>query len=275
MSSCRIIRVFPRRTKATPDDEFTFVGDPPLFRPEADVVHVSCTFTWDKAEAERLARAWGRYYSDVHLGGPACGDPGGEFVPGRYLKEGWVITSRGCPNRCDFCLVPSREGKLREMGITEGWNVADNNLLACSRGHIERVLTMLRGQGRAVRLTGGLQASLITPWLGRWLANTWVERAYTAYDRPRQADAVAAGIGILRQAGMTQRAVGCYVLVGLPDDTQEEAEQRCRQVLKWGGVPMAMYYRPPDDTRRHIPAGWAGFVRSWTRPAAIFAKERV
>ena len=31
-----LIRVFPRRNKATPDDELAFVGDPPLFRPLAE-----------------------------------------------------------------------------------------------------------------------------------------------------------------------------------------------------------------------------------------------
>ena len=34
----RIARVFPRRTSATPDSRLAFVGDPPLFLPEADEV---------------------------------------------------------------------------------------------------------------------------------------------------------------------------------------------------------------------------------------------
>ena len=82
-----ILRVFPRRTNATPDDDLAFVGDPPLpaFRPEADEVHVSCTFTWDRHEAERLQHAWTLYYPNVKLGGPAYDDPGGEFVLGRYV----------------------------------------------------------------------------------------------------------------------------------------------------------------------------------------------
>lgn len=41
-----LIRVFPRRTKWTPTDSYAFVGDPPMMRPEADEVHVSCVFTW-------------------------------------------------------------------------------------------------------------------------------------------------------------------------------------------------------------------------------------
>jgi len=53
----RIIRVFPRRTSFTPVDELAFVGDPPLERPAADEVHVSCTFTWDRPRAEYLKLA--------------------------------------------------------------------------------------------------------------------------------------------------------------------------------------------------------------------------
>ena len=68
-----IIRVFPRRTSYTPTDKYAFIGDPPMFRPDADEVHISCTFTWDKANAERLRDAWGQYYPVVTLGG---GRPG-------------------------------------------------------------------------------------------------------------------------------------------------------------------------------------------------------
>jgi hypothetical protein len=53
----RLIRVFPRKTKASPDDELAYFGPPDIFA-EADEVHVSVTFTYDKAVAERLAEQW-------------------------------------------------------------------------------------------------------------------------------------------------------------------------------------------------------------------------
>ncbi len=49
-------------------------------------------FTWDRPEAERLARAWSAHYDDVRIGGPAYGDLGDEFTPGRYLKLGSLGT---------------------------------------------------------------------------------------------------------------------------------------------------------------------------------------
>lgn len=41
------MRVFPRRTNATPDDEMVRIGEPTLFD-ECDEVHVSVAFDWDK-----------------------------------------------------------------------------------------------------------------------------------------------------------------------------------------------------------------------------------
>jgi hypothetical protein len=56
-----IARVFPGRTNATPDDEYAFVGEPPLFIPDdIDEVHISVAFTWDLPEAERLPHAWSK-----------------------------------------------------------------------------------------------------------------------------------------------------------------------------------------------------------------------
>lgn len=87
----RIARVFPRRTKATPDDPLAFTGPPPfLDLPEIDEVHISATWTYDKPLAEELAYQWEMVGVPVIVGGPAYDDPGGEFTPGLYLKRGYT-----------------------------------------------------------------------------------------------------------------------------------------------------------------------------------------
>jgi hypothetical protein len=53
----RLIRVFPRRTKAMPSDALAYFGAPDRFA-AADEVHVDCTFTYDRPIAERLAEQW-------------------------------------------------------------------------------------------------------------------------------------------------------------------------------------------------------------------------
>lgn len=159
----RIIRVFPTKTHATPEDEFVRIRETPSLFDEADEVHISVTFTWDKPWAEWAARQWERV-APVKIGGPAYNEPGGEFVPGMYLKKGYVITSRGCPNRCWFCAVPKREGfKIRELPVRDGWIIQDDNLLACSPKHIDEVFSMLARQPYRPQFTGGLEAALLTP----------------------------------------------------------------------------------------------------------------
>jgi len=269
-----IARVFPRRTSATPDDDLAFVGDPPLFLPEADEVHVSCTFTWDRAEARRLARAWRAQGYRVRLGGPAFDSPAGDFEPGLYVKRGMTFTSRGCIRRCPFCLVPKREGQLRLLPIRPGWNIQDNNLLACPRPHVEAVLDMLEGQPKPARFDGGIDARLCRPWFAERLGRMRVQILYTAYDQPGQWPHVERTVTMLREAGLTQRQVGCYVLVGQEGDTRERAEARLQWVFEIGGMPFAMYFRPPEDRRRRIPRPWSRLVRRWARPAVIFSARR-
>jgi len=65
----RIIRVFPRKTNATPTDSLSYIGGPTIFA-EADEVHISVSFSWDLPEAERLEKEW-RHIAPVKIGGPA------------------------------------------------------------------------------------------------------------------------------------------------------------------------------------------------------------
>ena len=124
-----------RKTNATPEDDYVAIGSPGLFVPDdISEIHISVTFTtftWDLQESERLAEAWSRY-GNVKIGGPATGMRGETFTPGMYLKHGYTITSRDCHNNCWFCSVPKREGTLRELPITDGWNLLNDNILACS-----------------------------------------------------------------------------------------------------------------------------------------------
>lgn len=68
----KIARVFPRRTKATPDDPLAFTGPPPKGGlPDIEEVHVSVAFTYDMEKACQLAEQWMKLGVPVHMGGPA------------------------------------------------------------------------------------------------------------------------------------------------------------------------------------------------------------
>lgn len=263
-------RVFPRKTKATPTDALAFIGEPPLFLPEIDEVHVSVTFTWDIPRAQHLARAWGHYFP-TRLGGPATGMRGEEFVPGTYLKPSYVITSRGCPNRCWFCDVWRRDGNIRELPITEGWNVLDDNLLACSETHIRAVFKMLKRQKHRAQFTGGLEAARLQDWYVDLLVDLNPERIFFAYDTPNDLEPLVEAGRRLQQTKLSirSRQLYCYVLIGYPHDTFEAAEARCWQTVEAGFIPFAMLYR---DHQGKFDCTWRRLQRSWCRPAAIMSQ---
>lgn len=269
----RIARVFPRRTSATPDDLLAFTGEPGLWVPEVNVVHISVTWTYDWPEAERLAREW-RHVAPVEIGGPATGMRGDNFTPGLYLKHGYVITSRGCPNRCWFCSVWRREGEaIRELPVTDGWNILDDNLLATSDGHIREVFAMLKRQKRRAEFTGGLEAARLKPWHVESLRGVKPKQMFFAYDGPEDRDPLHAAGKMLLDGGFTRasRSLRAYVLIGYPKDTFDGAEARLRECMDAGFLPMAMLYRDKEGKTEQT---WRKFQKTWARPA-IRAKEYV
>jgi len=269
----KIIRVFPRRTNATPDDLLAFTGPPPRDGlPDVDAVHISVAFTYDMAKAEALAEKWGKLGVPVHMGGPALNMPGGNFVSGMYLKRGYVITSRGCPNRCWFCSVPAREGgTLRELPIVDGYNVLDDNLLACSERHVRAVFDMLMRQEEKPVFTGGLEARLLRSWHVELLRKSKARRMYFAYDTPDDyAPLVDAG-RLLRDGGISRAShrAACYVLIGYRGDTMDAADKRLRDTWAAGFLPYAMLYR--DSAGAADPA-WRKFQRLWVRPEIVVSR---
>jgi len=260
-----IARVFPHKTKASPVDKLAFFGPPPMFLPEISEVHVSVTFTWDIKYAEWLAGQW-EPVAPVKMGGPAFNEAGADFVPGKYLKSGYVITSRGCPNKCWFCSVWKREPSLRELPIRNGWNVLDDNLLACSDQHIESVFTMLKSQKSRIQFTGGLEAARLKDWHVERL--TWLKpkQMFFAYDTPNDYEPLVVASKILKAAGFTRSHMRCYVLIGYPRDTFELAESRLRQCVELGFYPAAMLWRNLDY---FVDVKWQRFQRLWMSPAII------
>lgn len=267
----KILRVFPRRIRnATPDDIDVRIGEPGFFEEAADRIDISVTFTWDLPVAERLVNLWAPF-GPVHIGGPATGAQGGEFVPGQYLKNGITITSRGCPNKCWFCLAWRRDGVVRELPIRDGWIIQDDNLLACSESHLRDVFAMLKRQPERPVFSGGLEACRITPWIAAELKSLRPEQLFVAYDLPGDLEAVVAAGDTLRAAGFTRHDLRCYVLTGWKGDTTEKAEARMIQAWNAGFIPSAMVLLRDDGTP---PTGWSRFIRQWQRPAIIAARMK-
>ena len=268
-----MIRVFARKTKWTPTDDLAFYDEPPLFDLPDLPVAVSVTFTWDIKHGHRLLNSWRQRWFDGKtkhypwIGGPAFNHPGGKFIPGRFVKRGVIITSRGCPKRCPWCYAWQREGNVRELQIYPGYIVQDNNLLACSRGHIEKVFAMLAQQPMPASFPGGLDIDFLNEWHVGLLRD--LQKAhrlgtmFVAFDTEKSLDKLPMAKELLGEFHIDRRRA--YVLIGFEGDTLEQAESRLERVYDAGNgfLPFAMLF----DGKKDDPE-WRALQRKWCRPAA-------
>jgi MoaA/NifB/PqqE/SkfB family radical SAM enzyme len=244
-----------------------FIGNPPFpaWIPEANEAHVSVTFTWDRAEGERLAKFWGMFLP-TKLGGPAFNSLANEFTPGLYLKKGITITSRGCPRHCWFCRVPKMEGEIQTISINGGWIVQDNNFLATPKSHQMKVFKMLREQKRQVTFSGGLDIRLLNEWTINQLSALKIRELFFSFDDAKIAERMMKASKWL--SWLDRRKKRCYVLIGIPGDNLKDAEDRLKFIYECGFLPYAMVYRGEDDSK--LPASeWGRLARKWRRPIMI------
>ena len=265
-----LIRVFPHRNHWTPTDELSFVGFPPLFLdyPRSTPVKISVTFTWHRELAEKIALSWSTFFNDVQIGGPAYGDPGGEFTPGRFLKEGCTITSRGCPKKCGWCVVPAREGAIRELKIHPGWIVQDNNLLACSEHHLQEVFRMLKDQNRNIFFNGGLDKHFLKEWHRELFDTIKIGELWFACDTKHDLPALQRAAKILQ--GIPIKKLRCYTMLGYEGESLYDAQMRVERVLELGFMPFSQLYQ--SDTFKSWSLEWKQLNKKWARPAAYMAK---
>jgi len=208
-----------------------------------ETLYISVPFTWLLECAEQIARAW---HGPVIAGGPAVSLMGctGWAEMGESPVEPLVFhnpcatfTTRGCPNRCAFCAVPKIEGGFREL---PEWRhapvICDNNLLAASRKHFERVIESLK-PFPACDFNQGLDARRFNTWHADLIAILRNPMVRFSLDSSKDADAVVAAIERTRNAGL--KHIGIYVLIGY-NDTPDDARMRLEFVQSMGIRPNPM-----------------------------------
>lgn len=218
-----------------------------------DRLYISVPFTWLMAEAEQLAKEWkGR----AIIGGPGIMKPTkcDGFEPVLFHNPCATFTTRGCPNACPFCAVPKLEGDFKEIkNFRPAPVVCDNNLLAASMKHLDRVVHSLK-QFRFVDFNQGLEARLFTPTIADLLGNLRCKVRF-AFDSWGQEAKVKDAIDLCRER--TTKHIGIYVLIGYKDDP-ESARARLELVKSWGLRSAPMRYQPLDAVKKncYLAPGW-------------------
>ncbi len=225
------------------------------------VLYQSIPFTWLLPQAEAEARD---HKGPVVAGGPAVNLLGApwaltpETVPFDTLafhNPLATFTTRGCPNHCSFCAVPQLEGDLQEL---PSWKpapvVCDNNLLAASKKHFERVIDSLI-PFPACDFNQGLDARLFTLHHADQLARLKRPHIRFSWDSIKTESMVADAVNLCKKYGF--KDIGIYVLLGFKD-TPEDAHYRLETVRSWGLFPNPSRYQPLDALTKnsYIAPNW-------------------
>jgi len=265
-----------------------------------DTVYISCIFTKNAEQARGVAT----YYPDaeINIGGTGISltnhlsednellKPDYDLYPSTYSQG---FTTRGCIRKCPFCVVPEKEGTIREAQHPSEFHdarfntcmIMDNNLFSAPdywqadvfHWFIENKIKMLSPQGWDIRyLTEGRAKCL--------KAVRHAGNVHFAWDNLKDEKTVERGIQILKNTGFNlKHDIQFYVLSGY-NTTFEQDLYRCEKLKEWGTNAFVMPYRKTPEI--NALARWANkkwlywsfpfseYSRQWHRPGRPSSGKR-
>lgn len=252
---------------------------------DGNALCISVVFTWNLPEVRRYAEAL--RHRRVRIGGPAvalmpqflaeCGaEVGGEY-PGVLQKFNPLATrtSVGCIRQCSFCSVPIIEGLpvLQKTGKRQAelqdWPdlpvIADNNLLANSAAHFDRVCDRLE-KFEWCDFNQGTDARLVTQHHAERLARLKRPIVRLALDSMSYADAWERALEILIRAGVAKRNIRTYALCGF-GTAPDTSWAVCNYIEACGVKVLPQWFHELNAlehnivTERQAQLGWNDYER--------------
>ena len=240
---------------------------------------ISIPFTWLLPEIADQARQTSIFWDKIVVGGPAV-----QLLPKFFDSMAWVTvgdyaegvlqlfnpdatrTTVGCVRRCKWCAVPTLEPFFAER---KDWPdrpvIIDNNLLAASSTHFDKVIERLVLWQRA-DFDQGLDARLLKRHHARQFKRIRKPMIRLALDDKAYENEWGVAYEKLRAAGIAKSNIRSYVLCGF-DDNPDDAWARCRFVESMGVKPLPMWFHALDTmqhnvvTEPQIALGWTDFER--------------
>lgn len=151
------------------------------------------------------------------------------------------FTTRGCPNKCKWCIVPKCEGDLyvvkkwkNALGSQKLFYAMDNNVLAAGPEHVESVLHEMKLRGMKVDFNQAMDCRIFMrrkdefgPLFKKY--EHQFDRMNFAWDSKAQDKYAPETIEYLRSIGIRKRQ-SWYMLYG-DRDTPEEIHRRITKIL--------------------------------------------
>lgn len=173
------------------------------------------------------------------------------------------FTQRGCRLKCSFCVVPKKEGAMREeQSIFELWRgdpwpreliLLDNDFFGQPNWR-DRIKEIRDGRFK-VSFNQGINARFLTDEAAEAIASIdyraddmKVKRIYTAWDNKKDEERLLAGLNRLTTAGVKPDHIMVYMLIGYwPEETEQDRVYRQHKLREFGCRPYPMpYVRTPE-----------------------------
>ena len=185
------------------------------------------------------------------------------------------FTMRGCRFRCEFCVVPEKEGRPRTNNtIGEIWQQRDSDFVVLLDNDFfgnpewQERIAEIRKHDLQVNFSQGLNIRIITEEQAAALASVrftnlhaTYKQVHFAWDRYRDGRLIRRGFERCVAAGIKPWQIAFYVLIGF-DTTHEQNLERVKTLASWGCDPFAMPYDRSDPYQK-------AFAR-WVNHKAIF-----
>ena len=210
--------------------------------------------------------------------------PDYSIYPNIPKDTAYGFLTRGCPNRCPWCVVPKKEGKIRPyMDVEEiaidGRNklvLMDNNILAAG-DYAKEQLQKIIDIGLYVDFNQALDARLVDDEFAKMLAKVkWINRIRFGCDTQKQIEDCEQAIEKISRYGYKGEF---FLYTMLNDDFSECYErinywhqrlQNARRNHTGNYVfAYAQPYRDPLNPRQIIPQ-WQKDMAGWTNKRMIF-----
>lgn len=246
---------------------------------EGRTLYLSVPFTWELPSVKALLMQTSFYWDKAIIGGPALKlMPNYINMPYVEIKESFpnllqkinplaTKTTIGCINKCGFCGVPKIEGKFQELS---GWKdlplLCDNNLLAASRKHFNKVIDLLK-KHEWCDFNQGIDARLLTPFHAARLAELKSPMVRLALDSMDYVDDWEKAYQCLRNAGLPKKSIRSYALIGF-ESGPEEAWQRCEYINAHGVKVLPQWFHSLRAMQKNVVTlkqerlGWTEYERT-------------
>ena len=190
-------------------------------------------------------------------------------------KTAYGFLTRGCPNKCKWCVVPIKEGAVHpymdvdEIAIDGRTNLVlmDNNILACDYG-LEQIEKIIK-RGYRVDFNQALDARLVTDEIAKMLAKVrWLSHIRFGCDTPKQIGECERAMQMIDSYCDTPRS---YLMYAMITGNMQEDYERLSYFRGYKRVRVvAQPFRDFNNPKQVIPqwqkdmARWAMRREFWT-----------